>query len=191
MRISMIAAIGEGNRVLGKDNKLIWHIPEDTKFFRDTTRGHVVIMGRKTYASMGKPLPQRVNIVITRDENWQAEGIIICHNLKDALVIARSEATKRRFGEASTLGVQSTSEQKIAADSASPRNDRDDEIFIIGGGQIYTEGLPFADRLYLTIVHGNFDGDAFFPEYSEFTKVIEKRESEGNGYKYTFLTLER
>ncbi len=178
MIISMIAAIGEENRVLGKDNKLLWSIPEDMKFFREMTRGHPVIMGRKTFESMGKPLPNRTNIVVTRDEKFKAEGVVVANSIEQALVIARSEATK-----------QSSVSSGIASDPASSRND--EEIFIIGGGQIYTQGIKLADRLYLTIVQGNYEGDAFFPDYSEFAKVISQRESEGNGYKYTFLTLEK
>lgn len=159
MKISMIAAIGEGNRVLGKDNKLIWSIPEDIKFFRDATRGHTVIMGRKTFESMGKPLPQRMNIIISRNETFHPEGVILVYSLEDALKVAKSNEKQ--------------------------------EIFIIGGGKTYKEGIKFADRLYLTIVHGKYDGDAFFPDYSDFKKVVSKRESTGNGYEYTFLTLER
>ncbi|HUD44889.1 MAG TPA: dihydrofolate reductase [Patescibacteria group bacterium] len=183
MKISMIAAIGEGNRVLGKDNKLIWDIPEDMKFFRDTTRGHTVIMGRKTFESMGKPLPQRTNIVITRDESFN------CHSERV------SESTRRprnKFGMTTCIVVHSMEEALAYAKNNDLRfMNNENEVFIIGGAQIYTAALSFADRLYLTIVHGQYDGDAFFPDYSEFKKVVSQRESEGNGYKYTFVTLER
>src|SRR6185437_11011034 len=165
MRISMIAAIGEGNRVLGKDNKLIWSIPEDTQFFRDTTRGHAVIMGRKTFESLGKPLPHRMNIVVSRNGNNIANtgDCLIVDSLEKAIALAKDWEPKNAEAE----------------------------IFIIGGAQIYTEALPFADRLYLTLVEGHYDGDAFFPDYPEFTQIISERKSEGNGYKYTFLTLQR
>ncbi len=176
--ISMIAAIGEGNRVLGKENKLVWNIPEDTKFFRDMTRGHPVIMGRRTFESLGRPLPQRANIVITRDKMWipafagmtnKSSDVIVCYAIEEAIVQAKGIHN-------SEFIIQNSSE---------------DEIFIIGGGQIYSQGIKFAKRLYLTVVHGNFEGDAFFPEYPEFKKIISERKSEGNGYRYTFFTLER
>lgn len=162
-RISMIAAIGE-NRELGRDNKLLFDIPEDMKFFRETTRGKPVIMGRKTAEHLVEfytkgPLPGRRNIVVTRNPEYTLEGFTVVSRIEDAITIAKEEDA--------------------------------DEIFIIGGGEIYTLGLPFSDRLYLTIVDGVFDADAFFPDYSEFSKIINERKSSGNGYTYTFKTLER
>lgn len=162
-RISMIAAIGE-NRELGRDNKLLFDIQEDMKFFRETTRGKPVIMGRKTAEHLVEfytkgPLPGRHNIVVTRNPEYVLEGFTVVSRIEDAITIAKEDDT--------------------------------DEIFIIGGGEIYTLGLPFADRLYLTIVDGAYDADAFFPEYSEFSKVINERKSSSNGYTYTFKTLER
>lgn len=162
-RISMIAAIGE-NRELGRDNKLLFDIPEDMKFFRETTRGKPVIMGRKTAEHLVEfytkgPLPGRRNIVVTRNPEYSLEGFTVVSRIEDAITIAKEEDA--------------------------------DEIFIIGGGEIYTLGLPFSDRLYLTIVDGKFEADAFFPEFSEFSKVINERKSSGNGYTYTFKTLER
>ncbi len=159
----MIAAIGE-NRELGKDNKLLFDIPEDMKFFRETTRGKPVIMGRKTAEHLVEfytkgPLPGRKNIVVTRNPEYTLEGFTVVATIEDAIKIAGKEES--------------------------------DEIFIIGGGEIYTLGLPFADRLYLTIVDGTYDADAFFPDYSEFKEVISERASEGNGFTYTFKTLER
>ncbi len=172
MKISMIAEIGEGNRVLGKENKLLWHIAEDMKFFREKTRGHPVIMGRKTFESIGKPLPNRTNIVITHDiakfANYLKEKGLVVEGLVPSIEEAISYA--KNFPE------------------NTPGND---EIFIIGGGQIYAEGINYADRIYLTVVQGSYEGDAFFPDYSEFNKVVSRRESEGNGYKYTFLVLEK
>lgn len=162
-RISMIAAIGE-NRELGKDNKLLFDIPEDMKFFRETTRGKPVVMGRKTAEHLVEfytkgPLPGRKNIVVTRNPEYSLEGFSVVSTMEDAIEIAKKENT--------------------------------DEIFIIGGGEIYTLGLPYAERLYLTIVDGTYDADAFFPEFSEFSKVISEKKSEGNGFTYTFKTLER
>lgn len=154
----MIAAIGS-RRELGRNNKLLWNIPEDTKYFRDTTRGHAVIMGRKTFESIGRPLPDRANIVVSRDLHYQAPGCEVVGAVETALARARQLEKK--------------------------------EVFIIGGGQIYKEAMPHAQRLYLTLVEGEFDADAYFPDYSEFTKVVSRRDSEGNGHKYSFVVLER
>lgn len=159
--ISIIAAIGARNRVLGKDNKLLWNISEDMKHFRETTRGHAVIMGSKTFASLSnKPLPDRTNIVITRDNNFEAKDVLISHNIEEALEIAKQHETE--------------------------------EIFNIGGGQIYTLGLPYTDRLYLTLVDTDIEGDTYFPEYEKkFTKIISKRDFEDDNFKYSFVVLER
>ncbi len=162
-RISMIAAIGE-NRELGRENKLLFDIPEDMKFFREITRGRPVIMGRKTAEHLVEfytkgPLPGRHNIVVTRNPEYTLEGFTVVSRIEDAITIAKEEDT--------------------------------DEIFIVGGGEIYRLGLPLADRLYLTIVDGAYDADAFFPEYSEFSKIVSERKSAGNGFTYTFKVLER
>lgn len=156
--ISIIAAIGK-NRELGKDNKLLWHIPEDMKRFRKLTQGHTVIMGRKTYESIGNPLPNRTNIIITRDHDFKVKGCITAHSLEEAIEIGKKYSP--------------------------------DEIFIIGGGQIYSQALPYTDKLYLTIVEKAYDADTFFPDYSIFKKVIYKKEKESDGYKFTFLDLEK
>lgn len=156
--INLIAAIGE-NRELGKDNKLLWHIPEDMKRFQTLTTDHVVIMGRKTYESIGKALPNRINIIITKDKTYQALDCIITYSLEEAIHLAK------------------TKEQK--------------EIFIIGGGQIYAQAISYTDRLYLTIVKEKYDADTFFPDFTAFTKVIEKKQRFYKKYRYEFLTLER
>lgn len=156
VKISLIAAIASGNRALGKDNKLIYKIHEDLQRFKKLTSGHVIIMGRKTFESIGKPLPNRTNIVISRDKNYSAEGIIVVHALDEALQRAEGE-----------------------------------EVFIIGGGQIYQEAINKADKLYLTIVEGNPEADTFFPEYSDFKKKVFEEEHESEGLKYKFLDLER
>lgn len=155
--ISLIAAIGE-NRELGKNNQLLWHIPEDLKRFRKITKGHVVIMGRKTFESIGKPLPKRTNIIITKDKTYHPP-VIVCHSVIEAIEVA-----KRKEKE---------------------------EIFIIGGGQIYHQTIPFADRLYLTIVEGTFAADTFFPDYSQFKKKIFAEKRKSAGYQYQFLILEK
>jgi len=157
-KISIIAAIGE-NRELGKDNKLLWHIQVDMDRFKQITFGHPVIMGRTTYESIGKPLPGRTNIVITRDQSYQVAGCLVCHSLEEAIEKAK-ELDNR-------------------------------EIFLIGGGQIYGQGIKYADKLYLTIVKGNFEADTYFPDYSEFKKIIFQKESHDKHYGYTFLELER
>ena len=157
--ISMIAAIGAKTRAIGKGNALLWKIPEDLERFRDITKGHPVIMGRKTLDSMGRPLPERTNIVITRDAHFEREGCIPSASLEDALNKAR------------LLGCK--------------------EIFVIGGGQIYEEAIAFADKLYLTLIESEVEGDSFFPDYSEFTKVLQKKGGDWNGFHYTFTELER
>lgn len=157
-KISIIVAIAK-NRTIGHGNKLLWNIPEDMKYFRETTRGHAVIMGRKTFESIGRPLPNRLNIVITRDQSFTAEGVTVCHSLEEALDLARQKEK--------------------------------DEVFVIGGAQIYKQALPFTDRLYLTVVHKDFEGDAFFPEHTEFTKIVSQKDSRDANLEYTFLVLER
>jgi len=159
----MIAAIGEG-RTLGKNNDLLWRIPDDLKRFKTLTTGHVVVMGRKTYESIGKPLPNRTNIVVTRDPSWQADGVVVASSIEDAL--AKAEKNPPAGG--------------------------DSEVFIMGGGQIYNQALPFADRLHLTLIEAKKDADIFFPEYEkEFTKVIFHEEREHEGLKYKWVDLER
>jgi len=160
-RISLIAAVAE-NRAIGKDNQMLWHIPEDLEYFRKITKGHSVMMGRKTFESIGQALSGRTNIIITRDE---------CYQVKDCLVVNSLEKALKQANK-------------------SPGGDK--EIFIGGGGEIYKQSLPIADRLYLTIVKGNFEADTFFPDYSEFKKVISKTKPQISGkYLYTFLVLEK
>jgi dihydrofolate reductase len=167
MKISLIAAISE-NRVIGRDNALPWHIPEDLKRFKEITKGHPVIMGRKTYESIGRLLPNRINIIITRDSEYTVDGAVIVHSLEDAM----NEASKPR-----------TMNQELRTDK--------DEAFVIGGGQIFEQAITIAEKLYLTVVHTEIEGDAFFPDYSEFSTVVEKRDSHNEMYSYTFLDLEK
>ncbi len=157
-RISLIAAFSE-NRVLGKDNRLLWNIPNDQKRFKKITLGHVVIMGRKTYESIGRLLPNRTNIIISREPKSSEDSGIFVTSLEEALEKAR-EIEK-------------------------------EEVFIIGGGQIYSEAISLADKLYLTIVKGNFEGDVFFPDYSEFKKIVYQQEETSNNYSYSYLDLEK
>lgn len=137
-RIAAIAAMSK-NRVIGRDNQLPWHIPEDFKHFKRTTMGKPVIMGRKTYESLGKPLPGRVNIVISRNPDDIQGDVFAVDTLDKAIERAKAIA---------------------AADKV-------DEIFIIGGGQIYEAALPQTDRLYLTIIDEIVEGDAYFPTFDE------------------------
>ena len=161
-RISAIAAIGKNTRALGKDGRLLWQIPEDMKRFKELTSGHPVIMGRKTWESIPakfRPLPNRKNIVVTRNADFKAEGAVIANSVEGAIA---------------------------EAETSNP-----EEIFIIGGAEIYRQALPFADRLYLTLVESDAEGDAFFPDYSEFAKEIEKKESSQDNLKFSFVTLEK
>ncbi len=152
----MIAAIGE-KRELGKGNALLFHIPEDMKHFKTITSGHPVIMGRKTFQSIGRPLPGRTNIVVSRNAGFKADGCIAVKSLGEA--VSRATEIDRQ------------------------------EIFIIGGGQIYAQGIAYADKLYLTVVRGVFDADTYFPDYSQFNNVISTKEGNNGTYSYTFLEL--
>jgi len=162
-KISLIAAIGK-DRELGRGNKLLFDIPEDMKLFREKTSGHVVIMGRKTYESIGRPLPKRTNIIISRDKNYEVpEGVIKTTSMEEAIELAKTVEKGERG-----------------------------EVFVIGGAQIYALAMPFADKLYLTVVNKTVkDADAFFPDYSEFTKVLFERHSRDKNYSYTFVDLVR
>src|ERR1700761_4632805 len=131
MITSIIVAISE-NYAIGKNNKLLWHMPSDLRHFKNITTGHTVIMGRKTYDSVGKPLPNRRNIIITR-QDITIEGCEVVSSLDAAIALCKGE----------------------------------DEVFIVGGAEIYRQSMHVTDRIYLTIVHKQFDGDSFFPEISK------------------------
>ncbi len=171
MKISIIAAMDE-KRGIGKNNKIPWHIKEDLQRFKTLTSGHAIIMGRKTWDSLPfKPLPKRLNIVITRNTSRQQDGLVFASSLEDAIQTGKSfELDSLRISPAH-----------------SP------EIFIIGGGQIYEQAIEkeLVDKLYLTLVDGSFDADTFFPDYSEFKIVGFEESHEGKEYKYKFLELER
>ncbi len=163
--LSMIAAMSE-NRVIGRDGGLPWHLPADLRFFKRTTEGHPVIMGRKTFESMDGPLPKRFNIVITRRANYEADGAVVARTLDEAIEAARDAA---------------------GGDS--------DEIFITGGAKIYELGLPIADRMYLTTIHAEVEGDTFFPEFdlSAWSIVHEEHHpaDDRHAHAMTFRTLDR
>lgn len=161
--ISIIVAMTPEN-VIGKNNALLWHLPADMKHFRQLTTGHCIVMGRKTFDSIGRPLPNRTNIVITRNQTWQYEGCIIANSLEDALIIAKKE-------------------------------EQNQEIFIIGGGNIYKQALPLADKIYLTIVETEIQGDTFFPEIDleQWQEISHKKHTKDdkNLFDYSFITLQR
>lgn len=161
LRVSIIVAAAGKNRVIGTKGGMAWYIPSELKRFKEATWGHPIIMGRKTHESIGKALPGRTNIVITREVDYQAEGCQVAHNLEEALRLA-----------ALAQG--------------------NNEVFIIGGGQIYQEAIHLADKLYLTYIDKEIEGDVFFPDYSEFKKVISESDwQENEGIRYKFLELER
>lgn len=158
-RISMISAIAKKDRAIGFQNALLWHIPEDFKHFKEITSGHAVIMGENTYKSIGRPLPNRTNIVLSIDEHFAPEGCVVVRSIEEALVRAREVETE--------------------------------EVFIIGGASIYRQFLSYADRLYLTLVEGDFEADTFFPEYTEFIREISREEQDNGTFRFTFVTLEK
>lgn len=163
-RISIIAALGAKNRALGKDNELLWHIPDDLKRFKTLTDGHPVIMGRKTWESLplrARPLPNRTNIVITRQPAYDAPAAVVVDSLEIAFEKAR---------------------ESVGAE----------EIFVMGGGEIYREALPHTDRLYLTLIDEEKDGDVFFPKFeNEFKNKIEEELRGWENLKYSWVTFEK
>ena len=160
MMLSIIAAVSE-NRVIGANGQLPWKLPADLKRFRVLTMGHHLLMGRKTFASIGRPLPGRTTVVITRRRDYAPSQVLVAHGLKEAVEMARA----------------------------------DDEVFIAGGAQIYHQALNCADRIYLTVIHQKFEGDAYFPEYDETDWQLISQDhhemDERNPYLYSFLTLEK
>lgn len=162
MIISFIVATSENN-VIGKDNKLPWCLPTDMRYFKNVTWGMPVIMGRKSFESLGKALKGRTNIVVTRNKGWKVQDAQVVQTIDQAITLAAQTDAK--------------------------------EIFIIGGAEIFRSAWPSADRIYLTLVHGNFDGDAFFPEMksAEWT-LISNRDCEAdekNPYALSFQVWER
>ncbi|MEX1052235.1 MAG: dihydrofolate reductase [Patescibacteria group bacterium] len=160
--ISLIVAT-DSKGGIGRDNKIPWYLPEDIKRFKDLTMGHPVIMGRKTFESiisyLKKPLPGRVNIVVTRNPDFAYDGVIVCKSIDEAI------------------------EKALNIDK--------NEILIGGGEQIFNSTVDMADRLYLTIIKGDFKADTFFSHADKFKKVVSKEEKSYKGINFTFLTLER
>jgi len=166
VRLSIIAAVAE-NRVIGSDNDMPWRLSSDLKRFKALTLGKPVVMGRRTYQSIGRPLPGRANIVVTRSPTWRADGVRVAGSLDDALRLA------------------------IEAAQANGAN----EVFVIGGGQIYSDAMPYADRLYITEVAARPEGDVVFPRID--AAVWRETDSEGpvqserDSAPITFVTYER
>lgn len=152
--LSIIVAASENN-VIGKDGTLPWHLPKDLKYFKKITSGHAIVMGRTTYESIGRPLPNRRNIILTRDITFSAKGCDVIHSIDD---------------------IPNTSE----------------EIFIIGGANVYQQTLDMCDRLYFTRVHTHIEGDAYFPEINETIWKLESSEkepaNENNEFDLSFIT---
>jgi len=169
VKLSLIVALAE-NHVIGRDNKLPWYLPNDLKYFKQVTLGKPVIMGRKTYESIGKPLPGRSNIIITRQPNYQPPGA------NDSVKVVASLQAARELAENICL------------------IDGQQEAMIIGGAEIYTLALPLVDRMYLTEVHAEVEGDAFFPSFQRdaWQKVAgEDFAAQGpNPYAYSFNVYE-
>ena len=165
IRLAVMVAAAE-NGVIGKNNALPWHLPEDLRYFKRVTMGKPIIMGRKTFESIGRPLPGRTNIVITRNTTLQMEGVEVAYSLDEALDLAASIAS----------------------------HDGAQEAVVIGGAQIYREAIPAADRLYITEVHANVEGDTVLPaiDWARWRQV--SRECWGaeppNPYDYSFLRYE-
>lgn len=160
MIVSIIVAASRNN-VIGKDNDLVWHLSSDLKRFKKLTTGHHIIMGRKTFESIGKPLPNRTSIIITRQPDYKVDGCIVVNSLEEAL----------------------------------NRVENDEEVFIIGGGSIYSEAVEKADKLYLTRVHADVDGDTYFPKlvYKEWETLSREDHlpDEKNPYPYSFIDMKR
>lgn len=158
--ISLLVAM-DNNRLIGKDNDLPWHLPADLAYFKRVTMGHSIVMGRKTFDSIGRPLPGRENIIITRNTEFKAEGCKVIHSIEEVLEL----------------------------------NQKDKELFIIGGAEIFKEVLPHADRLYITEIDDVFEGDTFFPAFhlNEWQKTTSEEgpRDEKNPYDYNFVVYER
>jgi dihydrofolate reductase len=162
-KISLIAALSE-NCVIARDGKIPWHLPGDWKRYREKIDGRVIIVGRKTF---DRSYRNDVSIVVTRQDDYVPPiPATIAHTVSEALRVAREKL-------------------------ADVRAEKRDEIVVIGGGEIFRQTIGTADMLYLTIIHATIDGDRFFPDFSAFTKTVFEETHEENGYRYTFLDLER
>lgn len=153
--ITIIAACSK-NRVLGNDNKLLWHLPEDLKRFKSLTLNNPIIMGRKTFESIGKALPGRTNIILTKNKKYKADGCLIYNNIYEIMDLYQKQ-----------------------------------NLFVIGGGEIYKMFLQFADKIELTLIDKDYDGDTYFPNLNNEWKINSQIESNFNDMKYKFISYER
>jgi|TARA_B100002003_G_C14035945_1_gene499190 dihydrofolate reductase len=162
MRISLIVAASENN-VIGRDNALPWSLPDDLKFFREKTEGHPILLGRKNYESIGRALPKRRNIIISRQADLAIDGCEVVASVEDAISLAKT--------------------------------DEEEEIFVIGGGEIYNLALPLVDRVYLTRVHTELEGNVYFSDLpaEEWEEVSREEHAvdDRHEYAFTFLTYDR
>jgi dihydrofolate reductase len=163
MKVSIIVAFSR-NRVIGKEGRIPWQIPEDLKWFKRNTWGHKIIMGRKTYESIGRILPGRENIIITGQKNYRVEGAMIFSSLENAL-----ETIEKHLNKSS----------------------QDEEVFIIGGESLFNQAISLAQKLYITLIHRDFEGDTFFPPIPEgmFRTIFEER-YEGD-IPFSFIIMEK
>lgn len=162
--VVIVAALGKTTRAIGRDNKLLWHVPDDLKRFKELTLGHPVIMGRKTFESileiLGRPFPGRTNIVVTRQKDYAPEGVLVARSLEEAFALAEAEQ---------------------------PR-----EIHIGGGAELYRQALPYTDRLHLTIFDDDQEGDTHFPEFTDgFVETKREGPFVHNGLTYEWINYER
>jgi dihydrofolate reductase len=157
-KLSIIVAIAK-NRVIGINNTLPWHLPEDLKRFRALTMGHHIIMGRKTYDSLGRLLPGRTTVIVTRNTDYKVAGALIAHSLQDAIALCKA----------------------------------DDEVFLIGGAELYQEGLKLSNKLYITEIVLDVEGDAYFPEYSsnEWEESAREAHVSEQGLAFNYVTYVR
>ncbi|MFV1921499.1 MAG: dihydrofolate reductase [Methylotenera sp.] len=157
-QFSIIVAVATNN-VIGLNNTLPWHLPEDLKRFKALTMGHHIIMGRKTYESLGRLLPGRTTVIVTRNQKYAVDGAIVVHSLEEAIKVSKL----------------------------------DDEVFLIGGAELYALGLSYANRLYITEVHAEYAGDAYFPaiDYSNWRESSREQHVSINNLQYSYVVYER
>ncbi len=157
-QLSIIVAVANKN-VIGINNALPWHLPEDLKRFKALTMGHHIIMGRKTYESLGRLLPGRTTVIVTRNKHYHVEGAVVAHSVEQALAVCVN----------------------------------DDEVFLIGGAELYQQGFALADKLYITEVHADFTGDAFLPNFdlTQWDEVSRESHQAENGLDFSYVTYQR
>ena len=170
-RLSALVAMAR-NRVIGRDNTLPWRLPSDLKRFKVLTMGHPIIMGRKTFESIGRPLPGRICIIVTRQPGYAVKDAVVVNSITEAL-----EACSKEAPEPSPMDKET----------------KDKENFIIGGAEIFRQALPMCDRLYITEIQRDFEGDTLFPEFNhdEWMEVSREEHMDDNGLEYHFVVLDR